>query len=135
MNEQDEYRVAKELDAFLTARQAGQQAMPPTDAPLSATLVDLAAATQPDPGFVATLEARLSRQSRTATLPFLLTYWQQFISNIRRQIMYKRIVFTLGGAAALILLSLWGPSLLSGWRQGPTPVSAAEVLELSLIHI
>ena len=126
MNDRDENRVAKELDAFLTSRLSGQQSSPPTDADMSATLVDLALAIRPDPDFATSLEARLS--CAVACPPFLLACLRQITFIVRRQMMHKRIVFALTGAAVLVLLGLFGPALF-GWLQGPTPVSAAEILD------
>jgi hypothetical protein len=61
---QDNHQAADELDAFLTARQAGEQAsMPPNVAPEEAALADtllrLAEEARPDPAFAEALEAQL----------------------------------------------------------------------------
>lgn len=143
-NDRNGYSAAEELEAFVAARLAGEQVTPPADVidtGLVTDLVDLAESMQPDPGFVAALEANLcesyerraaSQRSQTTNVGHppstLLTYWQKFKQLFRRQIMHKRTIFTLAGVAILILLGLFGPAALSELGSGPAPVSAAEIL-------
>ena len=102
----NQHLVADELYTFLTARQAGQDASPPTGlAPAEAALVDgllaLAEAIQPDPPFAADLRARLDRAQPT---PDTLDNRDHTGRKRMRTQNFKCMLHSL-----LILAMLWAP--------------------------
>jgi len=128
----NERLAAKELDAFLVARMAGQEApppagLPPAEAALAAEMVALAEATRPDPAFVADLETRLGRAGEPDHQPVRLPWWRNLTgsSTTRRQRMLKRATIALAGAAALALLILFGLPLLNPQQDLPPLPSLA----------
>ncbi len=128
----NEHLVAEELDAFLTARLAGQEApplvgLPPAEAVLAAEMVALAEATQPDPAFAAALETHLGHAGEPDRRPAPLPFWRNLTQSTttRRQRMLKRAVIALAGAAALALLILFGLPLLNPQQDLPPLPSLA----------
>lgn len=137
MSEVNGYHVAQELDAYLTARQTDPQAprprgLPRDEAALAEALVELAAATVPDPAFADHLEARLSPAGEADRPSRLLTTWRTVVTTIRRQTMHRQIrsktLLPLASVAALLVL-LAGALFLSGLWPGARTASAAELLD------
>jgi len=136
MSEPNGYHVAEELDAYLTARQTDPQAsqphgLPRDEAALAEALVDLAAATVPDPAFVANLEARLSPSAESDRPSRLLTTWRNVVTTIGRQTMNRQMrsktLLPLTSVAALLVLLAGALFLSSAWP-GARTASAAELL-------
>ncbi|HUV89189.1 MAG TPA: hypothetical protein VMY80_06025, partial [Anaerolineae bacterium] len=128
----NERLAAEELDAFLTARMAGQETpppagLPPAESALAAEMVALAEATQPDPAFVAALETHLGRAGEPGRRPICLPWWRNLTgsSTTRRQRMFRRATIALAGAAALALLILFGLPLLNPQQDLPLLPSLA----------
>ncbi len=130
---QDGHLTTQELDAFLTARMAGQGAPVPSgvssaEVTLADELVTLAEATLPDLTFVADLEARLVHADSAPAHPSALaSFCQNLVESIPtgRQTMLKRTVIGLAGAVALAALILFGLPLLSPQKNLPRLPSLA----------
>lgn len=125
-------QLARELDAFLTAQLKGQPtpAISPelqADARLATLLRQTATAVEPEPLFLARLEADLvaaaavetAASSRTpvnkrmpARRP---TFWQNLSHNIKEGFTMKRFVFTFGAVAALVVIAFFA---WTAWRGG-----------------
>lgn len=115
MTEQD---VANELDTFLKGRLQGQPTHPPADLPpgeadLATTLINLIDNTRPEPQFVADLERQLRQKARSAPAGPQPSF---FDTILRSLIPMKRTLLTLGSAAAFVILILLGWQLLANLR-------------------
>ncbi len=127
----DEKRVAEELDALLTAQLAGRKSPSPselseTEAAFASALVEAAEATQPAPGFVADLAARLERAASNPGQT-RLSFLQNF--SARRQTMFKRMSIALVGAVVLavaifVALPLWNS------QENLTPLPSLAVMSV-----
>ena len=128
----NEHLAAEELDAFLTARMAGQEAplpagLPTVEAALAAEMVALAEATQPAPAFAAALETRLGHAREPSRWPVRLLLWRNLTGSLttRRQRVFRRAAIALASTAALALLILSGLPLLNPWQDLPPLPSLA----------
>lgn len=123
---------ADELHDFLTAKLTGQpftpsEAFPQAEAELGAELLELAAATEPEPAFLADLEVQLQRKAQqsqavqpaqrpaTQTPPF----WQTWVASLQEAFTVRRTVFALTTVAALFLFILFAWPLLRDMMQRP----------------
>lgn len=116
-----EQQLADELDAFLTAALSGQPLPMPEEAlsdeaRLAADLIHLAATAEPDPAFLAGLEAQLAYAGRAASrraagnqTPERPSFWQKLISLVKEDVAMKRTVLAFGAVAAVVLFAviLW----------------------------
>ncbi len=130
-----EEHLAQELDDFLTARLQGQ-ALPPVDPSLHDTirLADVLRrrieAAEPDPLFLAHLEAQLnraaSRQVRTQTRSERGAFWRHITTRINEGFSMKRTVIAFGATMALAVI---GYLAWFSWEGGfrPEPESIAVV--------
>jgi hypothetical protein len=133
-----EQELANELDAFLTARLNGRP-FPSTEdvsteVDLADALLDLAAAAEPDPVFLSSLEAHLaraaSRQQQQKLAPKRPpSFWQQILNSVKEDFTMKRTVFAFGGIAALIIIGFFAFNVLFK-GDGVEPSAIAEVTEL-----
>jgi hypothetical protein len=135
-----EQQLADELDAFLKAKLTGQDLpasddLPEDEAKLAAELVRLAASTTPDPTFLAELEEKMARSTERATSrqptskkserPERPTFWQEFISSIRRFFTMKRMIYSVGAVAAVFVFAVFAwTALKNGGSEEDTPVVA-----------
>jgi hypothetical protein len=120
---QDNHQAAEDLDAFLTARQAGEQApmapnVAPEEAALADTLLRLAEEARPDPAFAEALEAQLrtsagaKQQRREHAIRGLAGLLSRLRTMIRTRAVSRRAAApwarwqTWAAAAALILAML-----------------------------
>ena len=133
-------QLARELDAFLTAQLKGQPA-PATSPELQAEarLANLlrrsAAAVEPEPLFLARLEAELAAAaavegavSRKTDLNRRMpasppSFWQNLSQNIKETFTMKRFVFAFGAVAALVVIAFFA---WTAWRGGQTGGQANE---------
>lgn len=113
-----EQELANELDTFLKNRLQGQPTWPPADLPpgeadLATTLVDLIDNTRPEPRFVADLERQLRQKARPAPAGQQPSF---FDTILRSLIPMKRTLLTLGSATAFVLIILLAWQLLATLR-------------------
>ncbi|GAB4162753.1 MAG: hypothetical protein Fur0021_37260 [Candidatus Promineifilaceae bacterium] len=125
-------QLARELDAFLTAQLKGQPtpAISPelqAEARLATLLRQTAAAVEPEPLFLARLEADLVAAAAVETAASSRTdlktrmpasppsFWQNLSQNIKETFTMKRFVFTFGAVAALVVIAFFA---WTAWRGG-----------------
>ena len=145
MIDKREEQLALELDAFLTARQKGQQ-FPLISAELAAEcqladdLLNLANDTEMNHSFLSDLEAQLmaaasaaSRSSqtkltpRTAIAPKRPSFWGEFIKQIEELFTMKKITYAVGAVMAMFMI---GFVVWSVWPGGGEPTAVADLPRL-----
>jgi hypothetical protein len=117
------------LDGWLDEQQAqvsGRRpaGVSPAIGELAAELLELAAASNPDPEFAAALERRL-RAATISSTPATRPLSTGITKTIRRQTMSRRWLFASAAIAVLVLALLFGSALWNG--NGGRPVAAAEL--------
>jgi hypothetical protein len=123
-----EEKLAQELDAFLTAQMKGERPLPLPDnlgdeANLAANLLNLAAATKPDPDFLTHLEARLVRAARAAPGGAAApppSAWQKMLKTLEETFTMKKTMLAIGALAALFIVGYFA---LNGWQNSAAPIS------------
>jgi len=116
------------LDSWLDAQQARGSAddtlpagVSPAIAELAADLLELAAATDPDPAFASALERRLqAKAASSAPAPRRLS--TGIMRTVGRQTVSRRMILTAAALAVFVLAVLFGSTLLNG-----RPAAAAEL--------
>jgi hypothetical protein len=122
----------EELDAYLTARQQGENpersvASAPQEIKLAENILNLAETAQPDPAFAAALEEQLRfRQPQPGGQGQKLSALTE-----RKIVMFRRILFPLAGAAALLLLAIFILPKFSPKPLQPLPALAAAAPNLA----
>ncbi len=120
---------AAELDRWLDEQQAKRSDRPPAGvnpaiSELAAGLLELTAASDPDPTFASALEQRL-HATAVSSAPAPRPLLTGVMSTMRRQTMRRRLVLTAAALAVLVLAVLFGSTLLN--KNGGRPVVAAEL--------
>lgn len=122
-----EEKLAQELDAFVTAQLQERPLSTPEDvhdeAVLAVNLLNLAAATKPDPDFLTHLEARLARAAnpmpgRPAAQQ--LSAWQQLIIKLKETFTMKKTMLAVGALAALLVVGYFA---FSAWQNNAGPIN------------
>lgn len=118
-----EEQLARELDAFLTARLRGRP-LPPIDdeiaaeAQLASELIHLAATTKTGPVFLSLLEAQpaaaASREALRKRRPERTSLWLHFVTTIKEGLTMKRTLFAVGTLIALFVIAYFAWSALPG---------------------
>ncbi len=121
-----EEKLAQELDAYLTAMLQERPLPPPADvqseALFAAALLDAAAATTPDPDFLAHLEARLVRTARPAPGRMAApppSAWQKMTTSVKERFAMRNTILALGAIAALLIIGYFA---WSAWQNSAAPI-------------